>query len=72
MLAFTDEQFQKMKAKIEESYYEFIAVIENIRVKVIVKHVEGGEKFFWSIIPFWRVNGEASKRILHTGNIEED
>lgn len=54
------------------SYYEFIAVMENVRVKVIVKYVEGGEKFFWSIIPFWRVNGEVGKRILHSGNMEED
>lgn len=60
------------KKLLRVSYYEFIAVMENIRVKVIVKYVEGGEKFFWSIIPFWRVNGEAGKRILHNGNMEED
>ena len=34
------------------TYYEFIAVLENVRVKVIVKEVLGGEKHFWSVIPF--------------------
>jgi hypothetical protein len=39
-------------------FYEFVAVPDNVRVKVIVKEVTGGEKHFWSIIPFlegaWR------------------
>jgi len=53
-------------------YYEFIAVLENVRVKVIVKAVIGGEKHFWSVIPFWGINKEAHKRILHSGNPESD
>jgi hypothetical protein len=38
------------------TYYEFIAVIEShgskVRVKVVVKQVDGSEKHFLSIIPF--------------------
>ncbi len=34
------------------TYYEFIALIKRDRVKVIVKQIENGQRFFWSIIPF--------------------
>jgi hypothetical protein len=54
------------------TYYEFIAVINNVRAKVIVKEVLGGEKHFWSVIPFWGINKEKSKRILHSGDLEND
>lgn len=53
-------------------FYEFIAVLENIRMKVIVKEVVGGEKHFWSVIPFWEIDKEISRRILHSGNPEHD
>lgn len=53
-------------------FYEFVAVLENVRVKVIVKEVLGGQKYFWSIIPFWHIDKEASKRILHSGDPEND
>ena len=58
------------------TYYEFIAVMEShgskIRVKVIVKQIEGGEKFFLSIIPFWGINKITGERVLHNGNPEND
>lgn len=54
------------------TYYEFIAVLENVRVKIIVKQIEGGQKFFWSIIPYWRIDSENSRRVLHSGNPEHD
>jgi hypothetical protein len=57
------------------TYYEFIAVMEShgskVRVKVIIKQIEGGEKFFFSIIPFWGVNKKGD-RIMHSGNPEND
>lgn len=56
----------------ETVFYEFIAVLHNVRVKVIVKEVSGGEKHFWSIIPYWRVDAENSRRILHSGDPEKD
>lgn len=56
------------------NYYEFVAVVKRNRVKVIVKQVESGEKFFWSLIPFWRMKrtDEVLTRLLHDGNPEED
>jgi hypothetical protein len=53
-------------------YYEFIAVMDRVRTKVIVKHVEGEERYFYSIIPFWRTSEITKKRILHDGNSEVD
>jgi hypothetical protein len=54
------------------SFYEFMAVLDNVRVKVIVKEVSGSEKYFWSVIPFWGIDKATSKRILHSGNPEHD
>lgn len=54
------------------NYYEFIAVIKRNRVKVIVKQIDNGEKFFWSLIPFWGMNEDTMTRIFHDGFPEED
>lgn len=53
-------------------YYEFIAVLHSVRIKVIVKEVVGGERHFWSVIPFWRIDKNTSRRILHSGDPESD
>lgn len=53
-------------------FFEFLAVIDNIRVKVIIKEVEGGNKHFWSVIPFWGIDKVANKRILYSGDPEND
>jgi hypothetical protein len=54
------------------SFYEFVAVLEGVRIKVIIKEVLGGEKHFWSIIPFWGIDKATSRRILHSGHPEFD
>lgn len=54
------------------SFYEFVAVLDNVRMKVIVKEVAGGEKHFWSIIPFWKIDAANHRRILHSGDPERD
>jgi len=53
-------------------YYEFIAVINNLRIKVVIKEVLDGEKHFWSVIPFWGINKINNKRILHSGDLESN
>lgn len=57
------------------TFYEFIAVLEShgslVRVKIVVKEIEGGEKFFWSLIPFWGVD-KGNGRVLSMGNPEQD
>jgi len=54
------------------TYYEFIAVLKRNRVRIIIKQIENGQKFFWSIVPFWGMNEETMTRILHDGVPEED
>ncbi len=54
------------------TYYEFISVVKRNRVKIIVKQIESGKKYFWSIIPYWGMNEETMTRLLHEGNLEED
>jgi len=54
------------------TYYEFIALIKRDRVKIIVKQIDSGQKFFWSIIPFWGMNNQTQSRIFHEGEPEED
>jgi len=53
-------------------YYEFLAVINRNRVKIILKRIGNGKVFFWSIIPFWGMNRDTMSRILHDGLPEED
>jgi hypothetical protein len=57
-------------------YYEFIAIMEShgskVRVKIVVKQVEGSEKHFLSIIPFWGTDKNSGERIIHSGNPEND
>ena len=55
------------------AYYEFVAVINGYRVRVILKEVEGGDgKYFWSIIPFWKMDKITGKRIMCSGKPELD
>lgn len=53
-------------------YYEFIALIKRDRVKVIIKQIENGEKFFWSIIPYWGMDENTKSRLFYDGTPEED
>lgn len=64
------------KRMIMVRYYGFVAITGNskTKLKIIIKEVEGGKKFFWSIIPFWKtkkdiINGQY-KKILHNGDLE--
>ena len=53
------------------TFYEFVAVHESRRFKVIVKQSSGQGLMFWSLIPFWR-QSEQGSRLLHDGNPMED
>ncbi len=44
----------------------------NVRVRVIVKQVGESQKYFWSIIPYWKVDKNTKKRKMSNGNSEED
>ncbi len=52
-------------------FYEFIAVIDNIRVRIVVKRVGNGNFIFWSVIPYWK-NSKQGERQLFDGGLQED
>ena len=55
------------------TYYEFVAFINSYRVRVVVKEVEGGGgKYFWSIIPFWKMDKITGQRVMYSGKPETD
>jgi hypothetical protein len=54
------------------TFYEFIAVLDGVRLKVIVKIVGGGDRYFWSVIPFWQIDKGTSRRLLHSGQPDSD
>lgn len=76
------EKFKKIKEEAEKfyivRYYGFVAITDNLRtkVKIIIKEIEGGKKFFWSIIPFWKAKKDEInnqyKKILHNGDLETE
>jgi len=55
------------------NYYGFIAILKEgtfqKRIKVVIRQIEGGEKHFWSLIPYWQSNKQIK---LHSGNMNED
>jgi len=55
-------------------YYGFVAIVGKLRVKIIVKQVENGRPYFWSIIPFWKTKADPVtgriKKIFHDGDLE--
>lgn len=53
-------------------YHEFVAILKDRRVKVIVKRIENGQRFFWSLIPHWRMDENTGKRKMYSGNPEDD
>lgn len=55
------------------AYYGFVAIINDVRIKIIVKETKGGDKYFWSIIPCWKQDKAVlNKKILHEGDLEND
>lgn len=54
------------------SYYEFIAILEDKRVRVVVNQIEDGPKYFWSILPFWKTDKHKVQRKMNSGNLEDE
>jgi len=70
---------QKINSRWEQrlvrvSYHGFVAIVNGTRIKIIIKQVEGGTRFFWSIIPFWKSKKDdfsnKIRKILHEGDLE--
>ncbi len=65
---------RREKLMVNVTYYTFIAIVRGSRMKIVVKQIEKGPKFFWSLVPFWKNDKKntQTKKILHSGNPEED
>ncbi len=65
-------QFKMIPVK----YYGFIAIFNNIRIKIIVKKIDGTAPYFWSVIPFWKTRNDVLtgqiKKVFHDGDLEND
>ena len=56
-------------------YYIFIAIINDLRMKIIVREVVGEKKRFYSVYPSWSTAQDGwggKKKKLYTGNPETD
>jgi len=58
---------------MDVSYYEFIAILDDKqdkkRIRVVIKQIQDGPKYFWSIIPFWKMDKKLKRR-MHSGDLE--
>ena len=54
LMPFAQEENSYIRDKVNYRFWIFEAVIENRRIKVIVRQVGNGRKHFWSVIPAWR------------------
>lgn len=48
------EETSYQRGNVLYKFWTFEAVVENRRIKVIVRQVGRGRKHFWSVIPAWR------------------
>ena len=58
--------------ELKKSSPDSVLIDEHALRKVIVKQIEGGDKIFWSIIPFWGMDEQTKSRLLYEGLPEED
>ena len=67
-----NENWQSKRRIIK--YYGFVAIINGLRVKIIVKRTNQDNIFFWSIIPFWKHSRDSItggiKKVFHEGDLE--
>ena len=69
---------KRFKRTIEEAttvkYWGFVAIMQNFRIKVIVRQISNGQKHFWSAIPAWITNHYRNIKLISQakGNLEED
>lgn len=69
---------KKFKKVVEESatvkYWGFVAIINNFRVKVVVRQIGNGQKHFLSVIPAWKTQYYRDIKIISiaVGNLSVD
>ena len=71
-------EVKRRKKRLRESktvrYWGIIAIIENHKIKVIVRKIGNGQFHFWSIVPAWTTNKYRDAKFISTmkGSPEED
>ncbi|TSC55463.1 MAG: Uncharacterized protein Greene071421_275 [Parcubacteria group bacterium Greene0714_21] len=69
---------QRFKKTVQETstvrYWGFVAIIQNFRIKVIVRQIGNGQKHFWSVIPAWRTGQYRDIKVVSMakGDLAED
>lgn len=73
---------QKINSRWEKrlkivKYYVFVVFLkeQDFRLKIIIKEIEGGQPFFWSVYPSWKIikdNNGNKRKVFYSGNLEED
>ncbi len=55
-------------------YYVFVAIFNQARIKVIVKEIEGGVRYFYSLYPAWKIikDVQGERKVFYSGNLEID
>lgn len=60
----------------EVVYYGFVAIVNKVKIKIIIKKIENNQPYFWSVIPFWKNRKdpicEQTKKVFHEGDLEND
>ncbi len=71
IMPLAQEEMFYVRESTKYQFWTFEAVIDNRRIKAIIRQVGNGKKHFWSVIPAWRKDRfgvlNAKKR-----NLEED
>jgi len=71
-------QRKKYKKRVLETivvkYWGLVAVIDDYRIKVIIRQMGNGEKHFWSVIPAWTTKQYKGIKIIRQakGDLSED
>lgn len=68
---------QKINSRWEKhlkvvTYFVFIAIVKKVRLKIVIKEIEGAAKQFYSLYPFWKMDNMSGKKIFYSGNLEND
>ncbi|KKQ66698.1 MAG: hypothetical protein US86_C0004G0016 [Candidatus Daviesbacteria bacterium GW2011_GWA2_38_24] len=54
LMPLAQEETYYIREGIKYQFWTFEAVIDNRRIKVIIRQAGKGKKHFWSVIPAWR------------------
>jgi hypothetical protein len=59
---------------VETRYYGFVAILKNVRIKIVVKDINQKQPYFWSVIPFWKQKNDpftgSLQKVFCDGDLE--